>query len=285
MSRARTNRKKAVAKKKQQQIQFKKNQTVVVNYDLGNGYEIRSYPVVEKEYTEEDRLRDEERARENAYFRGYDFCWISRTEYEEIWRLLTDNYTRQIPTEGFGRFSFGSAGEEDDWVVGTLAEEKQIDYYSVGTNAYGDIIFAGDFDYSYYHENKTTLLPYGIVFDSSIEMKFWPAAPFSSDGPKLIEWLKKTNEVVKLDVMPLTMEFIQEAVNGNGWVKWAGVYRRDDALLRLTNDGIEFCGDFGKQVDATADLITDADKVEALLNWIYEGGQFPLTKETGTVNE
>lgn len=35
------------------------------------------------------------------------------------------------------------------------------------------------------------------------------------------------------------------------------------------------------EVDNTADLITDADKVEALLNWIYEGGQFPLLKETG----
>lgn len=32
-------------------------------------------------------------------------------------------------------------------------------------------------------------------------------------------------------------------------------------------------------VDDTADLITDADKVEALLNWIYEGGTFPLLKE------
>lgn len=32
------------------------------------------------------------------------------------------------------------------------------------------------------------------------------------------------------------------------------------------------------QVDATADLITDADKVEALIEWIQDGGQFPLLK-------
>lgn len=62
-------------------------------------------------------------------------------------------------------------------------------------------------------------------------------------------------------------------------------YNEEGLKLEVKESRIKFSGTGCGMVDETADLITDADKLVALIEWIYEGGTFPLTlkgeKENG----
>lgn len=224
-----------------------------------------------------EKKRAEQFREDNAYFAGYDYSYISAGQYEEIWKLLTNDFTRQVYAEGFGRFSFGSAGEEEDWITGQVYDECYIDYYNKGTNAENSIIFAGDTDYSFFQvSNATTQLPYGVVFESGIEMKFHGDAPFKSNGEALIQWLQELGQGTLLPLNPISSEVLKDL--SDGWINWAGILRRDKDYIRFTDKGLELLGGLSEVVDPDTDL--DApENLEALITWLSdETVIFPFSK-------
>lgn len=98
----------------------------------------------------------------------------------------------------------------------------------------------------------------------------------------LIKWFKNKQSFAILPLLPMLSDIFLDAVKDSGdWKAWGKEYfvRGSDVFGLGAEGQIWFYGKLSTQVDTDADLITNENNVEELLNWIYEGGTFPLTKE------
>lgn len=205
------------------------------------------------------------------YFKGQDFSLITLEQYEKVWELLTDNYTRYINTQGFSRYSFGAAGTEDDWIPGVSYNSNDFTL-NCGTNAENSVIFAF-YREPGYAEEIITELPYAVIPDKydRIEMKFVTdgelEAPFSSSYPKLIKWLEPINNplVIPMNLPELGVEILKDELTTCGWKQWAGFYYKDDSKIRLLPKSLELSGTIKEK--SNLDRI-ELDNLPELLEWI-----------------
>lgn len=55
-------------------------------------------------------------------------------------------------------------------------------------------------------------------------------------------------------------------------------YNRNNLEMVVRGESFEFAGDFAKYIDSSVDLVSDADKLLEVIDWISDGGVCPILK-------